>query len=98
MVAASNRREGLVVDAGDERASVVGVEGNKELAERHCLVTTRSHSFHPNDATTESGFYAVQAHRRRPPCLSRYFLHEALRLRRLGYLDRGCSRRSVPMG
>ena len=55
-------------------------------------------SFHPNHATTESGFYAVQAHRRRPTCLSRYLLHEALRLRRLGYLDRGCSRRSVPMG
>ena len=57
-----------------------------------------THSSPTNHATTESGFYTVQAHRLRPPCLPRYFLHEALRLRCLGRLDRGCSRRSVPVG
>jgi hypothetical protein len=60
----------------------VGLKGKtKELPSgKASSVTTRSRTafHHLSHATTESSFYPVQAHRRRPPCLSRRFLHEAL--------------------
>ena len=58
MVAVSDRREGLVVDAGEERASVVG-GGNKELAGRQAFGHSSVTLVPPNHATTESGFYPV---------------------------------------